>query len=207
MTDTEILYVYGYPVAGKDQSRFEEALQAVREADVVILTLGGKHGTCSMATMGEGVNAADINLPECQDAFIKAASVYGKPLIGIHFDGRPISSDTADQYLDAVIEAWSPRKRERRLWQMSCWEHIIRAANCQYPWHITPDRFQSTIITQTVPHGISRRVSDSSIMWMFPIHRDIALDMDCLIHSLSIQTFIYRRQRLEQKNRYRSAVW
>ena len=40
MTDTEILYVYGYPVAGKDQSRFEEALQAVREADVVILTLG-----------------------------------------------------------------------------------------------------------------------------------------------------------------------
>ena len=108
MTDTEILYVYGYPVAGKDQSRFEEALQAVREADVVILTLGGKHGTCSMATMGEGVNAADINLPECQDAFIKAASVYGKPLIGIHFDGRPISSDTADQYLDAVIEAWSP---------------------------------------------------------------------------------------------------
>ncbi len=51
MTDTEILYVYGYPVAGKDQSRFEEALQAVREADVVILTLGGKHGTCSMATM------------------------------------------------------------------------------------------------------------------------------------------------------------
>lgn len=108
MTDTEILYVYGYPVAGKDQSRFEEALQAVREADVVILTLGGKHGTCSMATMGEGVDAADINLPECQDAFIKAASVYGKPLIGIHFDGRPISSDTADQYLDAVIEAWSP---------------------------------------------------------------------------------------------------
>ena len=78
MTDTEILYVYGYPVAGKDQSRFEEALQAVREADVVILTLGGKHGTCSMATMGEGVDAADINLPECQDAFIKQHQ-YGKP--------------------------------------------------------------------------------------------------------------------------------
>ncbi len=108
MADTEIVYAYGYPVAGKDQSGFEEALQAVREADVVILTLGGKHGTCSMATMGEGVDAADINLPECQDAFIQAAAAYGKPLIGVHFDGRPISSDTADQYLDAVIEAWSP---------------------------------------------------------------------------------------------------
>lgn len=106
--ETEILYAYGYPVAGTDASGFEEALRAVGEADAVILTLGGKHGTCSMATMGEGVDASDINLPECQDAFIRAAAAYGKPLIGVHFDGRPISSDTADQYLDAILEAWSP---------------------------------------------------------------------------------------------------
>ena len=108
MPDTEILYAYGYPVAGADESGFKEALKAVKEADAVILTLGGKHGTCSMATMGEGVDAANINLPECQDAFIRAAAAYGKPLIGVHFDGRPISSDTADRYLDAIMEAWSP---------------------------------------------------------------------------------------------------
>ena len=108
MPDTEILYAYGYPVAGTDESGFKEALKAVEEADVVILTLGGKHGTCSMATMGEGVDAANINLPECQDAFIRAAAAYGKPLIGVHFDGRPISSDMADRYLDAIVEAWSP---------------------------------------------------------------------------------------------------
>lgn len=108
MPDTEILHAYGYPVAGADESGFEEALKAVKEADAVILTLGGKHGTCSMATMGEGVDAANINLPECQDAFIRAAAAYGKPLIGVHFDGRPISSDTADRYLDAIVEAWSP---------------------------------------------------------------------------------------------------
>lgn len=29
-------------------------------------------------------------------------------VIGVHFDGRPISSDTADELLDAVIEAWTP---------------------------------------------------------------------------------------------------
>lgn len=106
--NTEILYAYGYPVAGADESGFEEALEAVKEADAVLLTLGGKHGTCSMATMGEGVDASNINLPECQDAFIRAAVAYGKPLIGVHFDGRPISSDTADRYLDAIVEAWSP---------------------------------------------------------------------------------------------------
>ena len=108
MPDTEFLYARGYPVAGADDSGFEEALEAVKKADAIILTLGGKHGTCSMATMGEGVDASDINLPKCQDAFIKAAVAYDKPLIGIHFDGRPISSDMAERYLDAILEAWSP---------------------------------------------------------------------------------------------------
>lgn len=29
-------------------------------------------------------------------------------MVGIHIDGRPISSDTADQALNAILEAWSP---------------------------------------------------------------------------------------------------
>lgn len=104
----EIVYAYGYPIAGNDQSHFEEALKAIEESDIAILTLGGKHGTCSMASMGEGVDASNINLAPCQDEFILRAAVLGKPLIGVHFDGRPISSDAADQYLDAILEAWSP---------------------------------------------------------------------------------------------------
>lgn len=108
MPETEIRYAYGYPIAGADESRFEEALLAVKEADVVILTIGGKHGTCSMASMGEGVDACNINLPPCQEAFIRKAAEFGKPLIGVHFDGRPVSSDTADAFLDALLEAWSP---------------------------------------------------------------------------------------------------
>lgn len=108
MPEREILYAYGYPVAGADESHFAEALQVVKEADLVIMTLGGKHGTCSMASMGEGVDASNINLPPCQEAFIRKAAKLGKPLIGVHFDGRPISSDAADCCLDAILEAWSP---------------------------------------------------------------------------------------------------
>lgn len=108
MPDAQIHYSYGYYIAGEDETYFEEALKLVEEADVVILTLGGKHGTCSMSSMGEGVDASNINLPKGQDAFIKKAAEYGKPMVGIHFDGRPISSDAADQYLDAILEAWSP---------------------------------------------------------------------------------------------------
>ena len=102
------MYAYGYPIAGNDQSHFGEALKAIEESDIAILTLGGKHGTCSMASMGEGVDASNLNLAPCQDEFILRAAALGKLLIGVHFDGRPISSDAADQYLDAILEAWSP---------------------------------------------------------------------------------------------------
>lgn len=108
LPETDISYAYGYPVAGKDDSGFEEALQLAESADVIILTLGGKHGTCSLATMGEGVDASNINLPECQERFIRRVAALGKPLIGVHFDGRPISSDAADSCLDAILEAWNP---------------------------------------------------------------------------------------------------
>ncbi len=108
LPETEILYAYGYPIAGSDSSHFQEALELAAKADLILLTLGGKHGSCSVATMGEGVDATDINLPDCQDKFIQAAAELGKPMVGIHLDGRPISSDTADRYLDGIIEAWSP---------------------------------------------------------------------------------------------------
>ncbi len=111
LPDTEITYAYGYPVAGNDLSHMDEALDAVRAADLVIMTLGGKNGSCSVASMGEGVDGTNINLPVCQDTFIQRAAKLGKPLIGIHFDGRPISSDIADEYLDAIIEAWNPAQK------------------------------------------------------------------------------------------------
>ena len=108
LPETELAFAKGYPVAGADESCFSEALHLCESADAVILTLGGKHGTSSIATMGEGVDSSNINLPPCQDAFIRAVSELGKPLVGIHFDGRPISSDAADECLDAILEAWSP---------------------------------------------------------------------------------------------------
>lgn len=110
LPEAEILYAPGYPKAGADESGFEAALRIAAKADVVVLTLGGKNGSGSVATMGEGVDGADINLPACQEAFIREAFALGKPLIGVHFDGRPISSDVADEKLDAIVEAWTPAK-------------------------------------------------------------------------------------------------
>lgn len=105
--DKKILYAYGYDCAGTDESHFEKALQAARQADLVIMTLGGKNGTRKTATMGEGTDASCVNLPAVQDRLIRLVQQTGKPMIGVHFDGRPVSSDAADG-MNALLEAWSP---------------------------------------------------------------------------------------------------
>ena len=114
LPDAEIVYAHGYEIAGADESEFAKALEAVKNADLCILTLGGKYGSCSVASMGEGVDATDINLPPCQDRFIEEAAKLGKPLVGVHFDGRPISSDVADEKLNAILEAWNPSEAGAR---------------------------------------------------------------------------------------------
>ncbi|MBQ6232951.1 MAG: glycoside hydrolase family 3 C-terminal domain-containing protein [Clostridia bacterium] len=103
----EILYAYGYDCAGTDESHFEEAIETARKADLVIMTLGGKNGTRKTATMGEGTDASNINLPAVQDKLIRLMQQIGKPVVGVHFDGRPVSSNAADG-MDALLEAWSP---------------------------------------------------------------------------------------------------
>ena len=111
LPETEITYSYGYPIAGDDVSKHEEALKAASNADLVIATLGGKHGTSSIASMGEGIDATDINLPFCQESFLEKLSELGKPVVGIHFNGRPISSDAADNCANALLEAWNPSEK------------------------------------------------------------------------------------------------
>lgn len=106
--DSEVIYAYGYDFAGSDESKFHKALSLAKTCDLTILTLGGKHGTGFTSSTGENLDSTSINLPPCQEAFIEEVRKVCSKLIGIHFDGRPISSNNADRYLDAILEAWSP---------------------------------------------------------------------------------------------------
>ena len=108
LPDTEVVWAYGYPCAGDDTSHYAEALEVMRDADLILFTLGGKYTSGSISTTGEGVDDVFINLPPCQDGLIEKAAALGIPMAGVHFDGRPISSDIADEHLDAILEAWCP---------------------------------------------------------------------------------------------------
>ncbi len=108
MPEAEIVWAYGYNFAGTDESGHDEALEAARNAELVIVTLGGKHGTSTIASMGEGMDGTNINLPPCQENFLRKLAALNRPVVGVHFDGRAISSDAADEVCNAILEAWNP---------------------------------------------------------------------------------------------------
>lgn len=109
--EIEFLYSYGYPYAGNDCSGHEAALETAKEADVILMTTGGKYGTGSTASIGEGIDGTNINLPECQELLIQKMYALGKPIVIVHFGGRPISSDASDEYADAILEVWNPAEK------------------------------------------------------------------------------------------------
>lgn len=108
MPETEVTYAFGYHFAGNDSRGHAEALEAAKNADLVIVTLGGKHGTSSIASMGEGIDSSEINLPPCQEEFLEKLAQLKKPVVGVHFNGRPLSSDAAHRCCNAILEAWNP---------------------------------------------------------------------------------------------------
>lgn len=114
LPNTEVVHAWGYPVAGTDMTHHEEALAIARQADIVILTVGGKYGTASIASTGEGIDATDINLPPCQEVFIEKLATVGVPFVAVHFNGRPISSDAVDKHANALLEAWNPAEAGAR---------------------------------------------------------------------------------------------
>ena len=59
----------GINYAGTDVGGVPEALALAADADVVILTLGGKNGWGATSTVGEGLDATDIDLPGKQEEF------------------------------------------------------------------------------------------------------------------------------------------
>ena len=108
LPETEIMAAYGYDFAGTDTRYFAEALEAAKQADAVLVTLGGKYGTGTIAAMGEGMDGTGINLPVCQEQFLEQLAELGKPVAAVHLDGRAISSDAADRCANAILEAWAP---------------------------------------------------------------------------------------------------
>lgn len=82
---------------------FDEAVQAARAADAVVVFLGEES-----ILSGETHSRADIDLPGNQHELLAALRQAGKPVIAVIMAGRPLTlSDIIDD-VDALLFAWHP---------------------------------------------------------------------------------------------------
>lgn len=106
--EAEVSYARGCDVAGYDKSGFEEAIQAAKNADVVILTLGAKYGWGGSCTIGEGIDSDYIGVMGVQEELASKLMDTGKPVVIVHMDGRPLSSVKLAGKANAILEIWFP---------------------------------------------------------------------------------------------------
>ncbi|MCD7884310.1 MAG: glycoside hydrolase family 3 C-terminal domain-containing protein [Lachnospiraceae bacterium] len=106
--ETDVVYVKGCDVAGKDRSEFEAAVSVAKDSDVVILTIGGKYGWGGSCTVGEGIDTDDIGLTGVQEELALKLIETGTPVIVVHMDARPLASPAIAEGAAAILENWFP---------------------------------------------------------------------------------------------------
>ncbi|RCW43499.1 glycoside hydrolase family 3 N-terminal domain-containing protein [Paenibacillus prosopidis] len=103
-----VVYVQGCDIAGTNRDGFEAAVNAAKDADVVILTLGGKYGWGRSCTTGEGIDSTDIGLNGVQEELAKVIFETDTPAVVVHMDAKPLSSEFITERYPAIIENWFP---------------------------------------------------------------------------------------------------
>ena len=85
------------------QQLIDEAVETANQSDVTVAVLGEPFGMS-----GEAASVSNINLPDNQEALLKALKKTGKPIILVLINGRPLTLSWEDENIDAILEAWYP---------------------------------------------------------------------------------------------------
>ncbi len=104
----EVSWTQGCDYVGDESNDFDTACRAAREADVVVMTLGGRNGWGTHCTSGEGIDTTDIGLPGCQEELLRKVYEENENIILVHTDVRPVVSEWIYNHIPAILEAWLP---------------------------------------------------------------------------------------------------
>lgn len=87
----------------QEQKNNQEALEAAKKADTVVLALGEE-----TYEDGEAGSKTDLRLPKNQRQLIDQLANLGKKIILVLINGRPLVLNDIKDKVDAIIEAWFP---------------------------------------------------------------------------------------------------
>jgi beta-glucosidase len=93
----------GGATAAAGQGGIQEAVEAARRADVIILFLG------ELAEMtGEASSRAFLDFPGRQQDLLQQVVATGKPVVLVIESGRPLDIRWANEHVPAILHAWYP---------------------------------------------------------------------------------------------------
>ncbi len=84
-----------------DRSKFQEAINIAKKADVVVMVLG-EVGYQS----GEARSRANLDLPGLQQELLETIFKVNKNIVLVLNNGRPLTITWADENIPAIVEAW-----------------------------------------------------------------------------------------------------
>lgn len=123
---SQVTYVKGCAVRDTTASNIAEAVAAAKEADVVVVAVGGSSArdfktsyketgaavtdskTISDMDCGEGFDRATLTPLGHQMQLLKALKATGKPLVVVYIEGRPMDKSWAALHADALLTAYYP---------------------------------------------------------------------------------------------------
>ncbi|MHA0856843.1 glycoside hydrolase family 3 N-terminal domain-containing protein [Paenibacillus sp. CMAA1364] len=123
-----VLYAPGCRIKHDSKEGFDYALDCAKEADTVVMVLGGSsardfgEGSIDLKTgaskvtdhswsdmdCGEGIDRMSLKLSGVQLELIQEIHKLGKPIVVVYINGRPIAEPWIEDHAHAILEAWYP---------------------------------------------------------------------------------------------------
>ena len=126
LSPSRVEYVRGCAIRDTPVNEIEQAIEAARRSEVVIVVVGGssardfktsyketgaavaEEGSVSDMECGEGFDRASLSLLGRQQELLESLQKTGKPLIVVYIEGRPLEKNWASEYADALLTAYYP---------------------------------------------------------------------------------------------------
>ncbi|QRQ61686.1 glycoside hydrolase family 3 N-terminal domain-containing protein [Sphingobacterium multivorum] len=123
---TKVDYVKGCAIRDTSNSDIAAAVAAAKQADAVVLVLGGSSArdfktsyqatgaanvdpnTVSDMESGEGFDRVSLDMMGDQIKLLKAIQATGKPVVLVTIMGRPLNLNWAAEHVPAIVNAWYP---------------------------------------------------------------------------------------------------
>lgn len=124
--ETKVTYAKGCGIRSESEAGFEEAINISKNAEVVVMVMGGssardftsKYEETGAAKIsedidtdmesGEGFDRATLNLMGKQEKLMMEIAKLNKPIVLVLIQGRPLTTTWAEQNIPAIINAWYP---------------------------------------------------------------------------------------------------